>query len=97
TNRVVDRIDDENGAAIGNINAEANAGLICNQAITTLETFVHCDRLMDNANAVSVHLLRRNERRAAEPMCSSDFTVNAVQPSERLQFIVRHLNLRDAQ
>src|SRR5436190_3251642 len=97
TYRRVDGVDEINSATIGDINAEANTALICNQAITTLETFVHRDRLMANADTLSVHLLRCDERRAAESMCSSDFTMHAIQPSERLQFIVRHLDIRDAQ
>ena len=77
--------------------AETNAALICNQAITTVEAFVPRGRLIDNTDTLSVHLLCSDERRVAESMCSSDFAVNAVQPGERFQLIVRHLNTSDAQ
>ena len=97
TYRRVDGVNEINSATIGDIDAEANAALICYQAITTVETFVLRDRLMDNTDTLSVHLLRCDERRAAESISLSDFTVNAVQPRERLQFIMRHLDIRDAQ
>ena len=94
---MADGIGEINGATIGDINAQANAALICYQAITTVETFVPRDRLIDNTNVRSMHLLRGNERCVAESMCPSDFAVNAVQPSERFHFIVRHLDVRDTQ
>jgi hypothetical protein len=95
--RSADGVGKINGAAIGDINAEANTALICDQAITAIETFVLCGRLINNTNARSMHLLRGNERRATQSMFSSDFAVNAVQPSERFHFIVRHLDVRDTQ
>ena len=97
TDRTAHGIGKINGAAIGDINAEANTGLICNQAITAVETFVPGDRLTDKTDTLSVHLLRCDERRVAESIFLSDFTMNAVQPSKRFQFIVRHLDTRDAQ
>lgn len=97
TNRIAYGIDDENGATISNINAEANAALICDQPIKTVETFVPCGRRMDNTDALSVHLLRGNERRAAKSMFLSDFPMNAVQPSERFHFIMRQLDIGDTQ
>src|SRR5438552_1229612 len=97
TYRRADGVDEINSATIGDINAEANTALICNQAITAVETFVPGDRLTDNTDTLSVYLLRCDERRAAESMSLSNFTMNAVQPSKRFQFIVRHLDTRDAQ
>jgi hypothetical protein len=96
-NRIAYGIDDENGAAISNINAETNVALICDQAITTAETFVRCGRLMDNTDAPAVHLLGGNERRTAESMSLSDFAMNGVQPGEGFYFIVRELDIGDTQ
>ena len=95
--RIADGVGEIYGAAISDINAEANAALICDQAITTVETFVLCGRLIDNPDALSVYLLRGHERRAAESMFPSNFPMNAVQPRERFHFIVRHLELGDTQ
>ena len=61
TDRIAYGIDDENGATIGDINAEANAALICDQAVTTVETFFLCRRFSNDPDALSMHLLRGNE------------------------------------
>ena len=95
--RVAHGIDEINGAAIGDINAEADAALVCDQAITTVEALVPGGRPIDNGDALAMHLLRGNEGRAAKPVCRSDFPMNAVQPRERFHFIVRHLDAGDAQ
>jgi hypothetical protein len=44
-----------------------------------------------------MHLLRGDERRAAEPVGFSDFPMNAVQACERLHFVMRHFNAGNAQ
>src|SRR6266850_940596 len=82
TYRNANRVDEIDSATVCDINAEANAGLICNQAITTVETLVPHDRPIDHTDTLSVHLLRSDERCAADSVCLSDFTMNAVQPSE---------------
>lgn len=93
TDRMVYGIDHENGAAIGDVNAKANTFLICDQAITTIETLITCRGRIDDADAFFMHLLRGDERRAAKSMGLPDFPVNAVQPGERFRFIVRQLDL----
>lgn len=90
-------IDQINRAAIGDINTEANVALICDQAIATLEAFVPGNCIIDNSNSITVHLLRRNERRGTESMLPSNFQMNAVQSRKRFRFIMRHLNARDTQ
>ena len=52
---------------------------------------------IDHTDALSVHLLRGNERRAAESMFASDFPMNAVQSGQRFHLIMRHLDAGDAQ
>jgi hypothetical protein len=95
--RSVDGIDEVDRAAIGNINTEANAALICDQSITTGETFVLGSRLIYNTDARSVNLVRRNEAHAAEPLFPSNFLMDPVQPRERFLFVVRHLDIGDTQ
>ena len=90
-------IDQINRAAIGDVNTEANAALICDQAITTVETFVRRGRLTDNADTRTVHLLRGYEWRLAEPVFSSNFPMDAVQSSQRFHFVVRHLDAGNTQ
>jgi len=91
------RIDQKNRATIRDVDSEANGSLIGDQSITTVEALVRRHLAVDDADALSMHLLRGNERRAAEPMSPPDFPVNAVQPGERFLFIVRHLDICDTQ
>ena len=90
-------IDQINRAAIGNVNAEANAALICDQAIATFEAFVlrHC--AVDKSDAISVNLLRGNKRSGAESMLSSNFPMNAIEARERFRLVERHLDARHPQ
>ena len=97
TDRIADRIDEVNSATIGDVNSETNAALISNQAVTAVETFVSRDRLIDNTDARTMHLLRSHEGRDAEPMFSPDFPMSSVQPSQRFRFVVRHFDAGDTQ
>ena len=94
TAHVIDKI---NGAAIGNVNAETNAALICDQPIATFEAFALRHRAIDNRDAISVDLLRANERRRTESMLRPDFAMNTVQTRESLRLLVRHLETSDTQ
>jgi hypothetical protein len=95
--RRADGIGKVNGATIGDVNSEAKAALICDQAVTTVETLVPCSRPIDNTDARTVYLLRGHERRAAEPVFSPDFPMNTIQSSQRFHLVVRHLDAGDAQ
>lgn len=90
-------IDQINRAAIGDVNAETNAALICDQAIAISEAFVLGNCAIDNGAAISMNLLRRNERRGAEAILSSNFPMNAVQTRERFRLVERHLDARHTQ
>jgi hypothetical protein len=96
-NRMSHRIDQKNRATIRDVDSEANGSLIGDQSITTVETFVRCDLVIDYSDALTVHLLRGYERRATKSMSPPDFPVNVVQPGERFPFIVRHLDINDPQ
>ena len=50
-------IDNVNSAAVGDINAERDPALICNETIASGEMFVRLDRGIDDCNLVSVNLL----------------------------------------
>jgi hypothetical protein len=90
-NHAPNRIDEKNGAAIGYVNAEANAALICDKSITVLKTFGAADGRIDDSDFFSVDLLRGNERHLNETMCGADFPMDAVKPRERFRLVVRHL------
>ena len=95
-NRAPDRVDQINGAAIGHINAKADAGLICDQAVATLEAFVS-ECTSDQGNVISMHLLRGDERCGAEAVLDSDLAMHAIQPRERFRFVMRHFQPGHAQ
>jgi hypothetical protein len=88
SNRLAGGIDEEYGAAVRDINTEANAALIRDQAITAVDTSVACGRLIDYTDALSVDLLRGDEGRATKSMLLSDCSMNTVQPCERFRFIL---------
>ena len=90
-------IDQINRTAIGDVNTEANAALICDQAIATFEALVPGNCAIDNSDAISVNLLRGNERRGAESMLLSNFPMNAVQARECFRLVERHLDARHTQ
>lgn len=94
---IPDGINDENSAAIGDVNAEANAALIGDQAIAAVKTPILFRRLVDNADPGSMHLLRGDERRAFESMFLSDFAMSSVQSSERFRLVEGHRKASDAQ
>lgn len=90
-------IDQINRAAIGNVNAETDAALICDQPIATFEAFALRHRAIDNRDAISVDLPRGNERRRTESMLRPDFAMNTVQTRASLRLLVRHLETGDTQ
>ena len=96
-NGAANRIDEINRAAIGDVNAETNATLICNQPVAVLETFVSANRRADKGDIFSMDLLRGKERQIGEPVFAADFPMHSVQPRESLRLVVRHLDPRDAQ
>jgi hypothetical protein len=94
SNRTALLVDQINRAAVGNVNAEANAALICDQSITILKAFVRGQRLIDNADITAMHLPRGHERRRTKTIALSNFAMNTIQPGKRFRFIVRHLDPR---
>ena len=96
-NRIAHRIDQINRAAIGDVDAKANAALICDEAIATFKTFVPGDAGIDNSNSISVNLLCGSKRHGGEPMPAEDLPMNAIQPRERFRLVVGHLDPGHAQ
>jgi hypothetical protein len=93
----VNRIDEVNRAAIGDVNPEAKAWLIANQTIRVLETFVSAHRRADDGDIFAMDLLRRYEREISEPMFVADSPMHSVQARERFRFVVGYLDARHAQ
>src|SRR5205085_8067165 len=96
-NHFPDGVSEINSATIGDINAEAKAGPIRDQTVAAFQTGALASLLVDNADPISVHLLRGNERRGTKPLFAPDFAVNTVQSRERLDFVARHFDTGNAQ
>ena len=96
-NHASNRIDEENRAAISDVNAEANAALVCNHSIAILEAFVFPDGRLDNSDLVPVDLLRGDEWHISKTTLAANFSVDTVQARERFRLVVRHLEARHAQ
>ena len=81
-----------NSAAISDVNSEANARSIRDQAVTAFKTGGVAGLVVDKPDPVPVHLLRGNERRGTKPLFSPNFPMNTVQPRECLHFVAGHLD-----
>src|SRR5438309_3056971 len=96
-NRVPHSIDNVNGATIGDVNAKTNAALIRDQPIAAVETLIPADRLIDNRDAISMHLLGGDEGHTTDTDCVANFGMNAVEPPQRFRFVMRHIETGDTQ
>jgi hypothetical protein len=90
------RINDENGAAIRDINPESDATLICDETIGTIETAVFLERLPNQRVLVPMHLLSRGERHSAKPETLAKIPMNLIQPGQRLRSIGDNINPVDS-
>ena len=97
TNCTVNRIDEKNGAAIGNVNPKTDPSLGCDHSITAIETLVAAERRIDDADLFTVNLLRGDKRLLSETMFAANFPMHTVEARERLRFVVRHLEAGNAQ
>jgi len=93
--RLPNGIDQINRAAIGDVNTQANAGLVCDQAVTAVNAFIIRDWFIENADAIPMNLLRRYERRPAQSGANPYLTMNRIQPGQRLCLVVRNLHARE--
>lgn len=96
-NRASHRIYQINRTAIGDVNAETNAALICDQTITIRKAFVRGHGLVDHRDILSMHLLRGYERRGVQSFPASNFSVNTIQPRQRFRFVLRHFETGHSQ
>jgi hypothetical protein len=90
SDRATNRIHKINRAAIGDVDAEADASLIRHDSIAILEAIVSSRPRFNYADLFPVNLLRRHKRHRGETVFASDFPMNAVQPRERFRLVVGH-------
>jgi hypothetical protein len=71
-------IDKINCATVGDMNAERDPALICDETIARGEMFVRLDRPIDNCNLVTMNLLSREQRPIAHADCATNFAMSCV-------------------
>ena len=96
SDRLLNRIDKIDRAAIRNVDAEANAALVRDQPITRIEAGIVRDRRIDDGDTVTVNLLSRDERRFANPELVPHLAMNAIETTKRFRFVRADVNASDA-
>jgi hypothetical protein len=80
TNRAAHWINDENGAAIRDINPQGNAALICDKSIRAIEAPRFLERLLDHSDSIPMHLLSRGESHSVEAQTLAKISMNLIEP-----------------
>ena len=70
-------IDNVNRTAVGNMDTERNASLVCNDGVAPDKFFVRFKRTVENRDPVCVNLFNGNER----PICESNLVPNLLMRS----------------
>jgi hypothetical protein len=97
TDRWADWVNQINGTAIRDVNAEANSSPISYKAVAALKATVCRYCRIDVRHISAVNLLRRDERHHSEAMRITDLAVQAIQPRQCFRLVVRHLDAGHAQ
>jgi len=72
-------IDNVNSAAVGDMNAERDTRLICNEAVAAGEVFILVNCSIDNCDLVAVNLFGGEQRPIANANCVSNFPMHCVE------------------
>ena len=86
--RLAHRIDEKNGAAVCDVNAERNAALVRHKTIATGEAFIVLEHAIDHGDFVAMNLLRGNERVSGEPIFRSCRAVNTLETAQCFRLIL---------
>ena len=88
-------IDNINRATIGDMNAEQNFALVCDDSVATGELLARFNWSIDNLNFVSVNLFRGKQRPTFHTNFASNVSMRGVEPSQCFGFIVRNIDSSD--
>ncbi len=89
-------IDKINCATVGDMNAERDPSLICDETIAPGEMFARLDRSIDNCNLVPVNLLSREQRPIADADCATNFAMSCIKSPECFGFVMRDIDASDS-
>src|ERR1043166_9576669 len=90
------RIDNVNGAAIGNMNAERNLTLVCDDRVAAGNRPVRLNRLIHDGDLVRVNLLDGHQRPVAETGLAPETPVFSVQALQGFGLILTNINSGNA-
>lgn len=90
------RIDQINGAAIGDVDSKANVRLIGDQPIAFAEAKIFVERMIGYGNSVSVNLFCGEKGKIIESKRSAHLRMHAIEPIERLGFVDRDVDAGNA-
>ncbi|MEY2480991.1 MAG: hypothetical protein QOI04_1918 [Verrucomicrobiota bacterium] len=85
-------IDNKNGAAISDINAETNFPLIGDESVAAGEAIAGSDRSINDRYFIPVNLFGREKGKCFELERLFDLAMNGVESRERFRFVTRDFN-----
>ena len=87
-------IDDVNGAAVGNVNAQGDAALIRYDAVTAgkFAAYRAAAPSIENCDLVSVDLFGGEERPIANTDCLPNFAMRGIEPLQRFGFSMQNID-----
>ena len=81
-------VEEVKGAAIGNVNSEANIALVGNQTVAAFETAIVCQRRINHRNFVPMDLLSGCKRVIQQSEGAPRLPVNSIQIRQDNGFVV---------
>lgn len=81
-------IDNVNRAAVGDMNAERDTRLICNEAVAAGEMFILVNRSIDNCDLIAVNLFGGKQRAATKSSGMTNLAVRFLEPRQCFSFIM---------
>ena len=89
TDHLLDRIDDVNRTAIGDIDAEGDIPLVCDETVAAAVTVIPVDGVIDHRHFRAVDLLRSDQGRSTQPECATHPAMNRIQAPQRFRLVAR--------
>src|SRR5437899_10600517 len=98
TDRRCFRIHNVKSAAVGDVNAQRDAALVCNDAVAARELAAHraAATAIYNCDLVSVDLLRAEQRPVADADCIANFAMRRFKTLQYFGFIGRNIDARNS-
>ena len=81
-------INKVNGAAVGDVNSEANVASVRNQTVAAFETAIFCQRRLNRCNFIPMDLLGGCKRVLQQSKGASRLPVNLIQIRQHNSFVV---------